>query len=120
MTSCDPRRGIEGAYLGDVDDAIVVGEVRVRDVQLDPLLDLLDRGLTGTGMGGTGRSVVRRVGGAESWKMEEKSDARGSRGDACAGCRGESTHPLLLLGIGLHLVGQLEGTRHDLARALFH
>ena len=32
MTSCDPRRGIEGAYLGDVDDAIVVGEVRVRDV----------------------------------------------------------------------------------------
>ena len=54
MTSCDPRRGIEGAYLGDVDDAIVVGEVRVRDVRLDPLLDLLDRGLTGTGIGGNG------------------------------------------------------------------
>ena len=87
----------------------MVGEVRVRDVRLDPLLDLLDRGLMGTGMGGTGRSVVRRVGGAESWKME-KNLTRGARGATRARGVGAKVRTLFFFSASASaLLGSLKG-----------
>ena len=49
-----------------------------------------------------------------------KLDAKVPRGERRRGFWARVTHPLLLFGLGLRLVGQLEGTRHDFTRALFH
>ena len=72
---------------------------------------------------GEGRLVSRVSVGRIAVRDREdlrKLDARVPRGERRRGFWARVTHPLLLFGLGLRLVGQLEGTRHDFTRALFH